>query len=474
MDTIWVPDLSSHAGPKYQALAAAISEAVRCGALKPGAQLPTVRDLAWRLGITPGTVARAYALSTQKGVTEAVVGRGTFVAQPRGRDDPSAAAALAFMHPPQPLVLRGEERGPVDLRALRLPEVGQTAEVSAAMKRVAASLVPDDLDYPSLEADLELRQALCDWLGEELPGDYRADDMVVTSGGQQALGVVMAATLAGPRPVVLTEDLAYPGIRHAARLARAEILGLEMDREGVVPGVLEQICRRHQPQLCVLTAQGQNPTASRMSLARRQEIVAIARAHDLLLIEDNSYGATDGGIPSFRALAPERSYQIGSLSKSIAPALRLGWVNAPGGQAELVRQVMRHTQFGVSRLLGEIGLDLLRSGAATAIREALRRETAARLESLVNRLGAFDLSWQPGLAFVWLRLPVGWRASAFARAAEIEGVLVRPADEFVLVHGRAPHALRLTLGGTAPRERFEAALGVILRLLCAPPHELSV
>ncbi|WP_461307644.1 GntR family transcriptional regulator, partial [Albidovulum sp.] len=80
MDTIWLPDLRHHDGPKYLALTRCLREAVRDGSLPEGARLPPVRELAWRLGMTPGTVARAYQIATQEGLLEAAVGRGTFVA----------------------------------------------------------------------------------------------------------------------------------------------------------------------------------------------------------------------------------------------------------------------------------------------------------------------------------------------------------------------------------------------------------
>jgi DNA-binding transcriptional MocR family regulator len=75
------------------------------------------------------------------------------------------------------------------------------------------------------------------------------------------------------------------------------------------------------------------------------------------------------------------------------------------------------------------------------------------------------------LRFVFLRLPQGWRASTFAREAEAEGVLLRSADEYALIHGRAPHAVRLALAGTVPLARFESALQALARLLDRPPYD---
>ncbi len=100
-DTIWLPELDRFEGPKYLALTHALRDAVRSGALGKGDRLPPVRDLAWRLGMTPGTVARAYQIVTQEGLLEAVVGRGTFVAATRPKFHPTAlparrAAALGY------------------------------------------------------------------------------------------------------------------------------------------------------------------------------------------------------------------------------------------------------------------------------------------------------------------------------------------------------------------------------------------
>ena len=108
------------------------------------------------------------------------------------------------------------------------------------------------------------------------------------------------------------------------------------------------------------------------------------------------------------------------------------------------------------------------------MRRRVQSAFADRLQTIVNGLGAHDLVWQAGLPFVWLRLPSGWRASTFARMAEAEGVLLRSADEYALVHGRSPNAVRLAIAGHAARARLEAAVDRLSRLLASPPSELPV
>lgn len=463
-DTTWRPDLSQFPGPKYLALTRALREAIRAGELPPGSQLPTVRDLAWDLHVTPGTVSRAYQLATQEGMLAATVGRGTFVAARAPRLGPTQSLALERDLSSEPWL--------VDLRSPQLPNVGQAAAFAAAMSRVGDGIGRNWDDYPSQRAEAPLRAAVVDWLADRQLGRVTADDIALTHGGQNALLLVFLCCLRGDRPVILTEDLAYPGIRHAARLARAEVVGIELDREGMVPEALEAACRRHGAQILVITPEAQNPTASRMSATRRAEIAAIARRYDLQVLEDDCYSVAESHLPSLRALAPERTWYVGSFSKSISAALRFGYVVCPQGMGEAGRLTAQHGFFALARPISDLCLELLRSGAAQELKRGVQVEFAGRLQSLVNALGAFQINWQPGLPFIWVPLPMGWRGSTFTRTAEAEGVLVRQADEYALIHGRAPHALRIAVAGAVPMARFQTAVETIATLLARPPGDM--
>lgn len=466
MDTNWSPVLPEGEGPKYLALSRALRDAVRDGTLAEGSRLPTVRDLAWSMKVTPGTVARAYQIATQEGLLEATVGRGTFV-----------AARTPRLGPTQSLYLErdpGVVQGHVDMRSPQLPEVGQTEVLAAALRRVAENIGPEWLDYTSQKAEGQLRQAVCDWLAHRVLGPHGPDEVMLTHGGQNAIGLIMACCLRGDRPVVLIEDLSFPGFRYAARLARAEVVGVEMDAEGILPDALEAACRRYGPQILCVTPDTQNPTTARMGERRRAEIVAIARRYDLQIIEDECYAPAIPDQPALRALAPERVWYTGSLSKTVSAALRFGYVICPTGMGNAGRLTAQHGFFALSQPVHALCLDLLQSGAADEIRTKTQRDLSERLQLVVNRLGAFDLSWQPGMPFAWLRLPQGWRASSFSRLAEDEGVLVRSADQYAMVHGRAPNAVRLAIVGNIPRQQLEAGVAALAHLLPRPPSDMAV
>lgn len=465
-DTIWTPDLSQFPGPKYLGLSRALRDAIRVGDLAQGSQLPTVRDLAWAVGVTPGTVSRAYQLATQEGLLAATVGRGTFVA--------STAPRLG---PTQSLYVEREpvaDQSLVDMRSPQLPDVGQAAMITDAMIRVAGDVTVDWLDYTSQRSELSLRAAICDWLQDRDLGPIAPDDIALTHGGQNAVSLILQCCLRGDRPVVLTEDLCYPGFNRAARLSRADVVGVEMDAEGMRPDALEAACRRHGPQMICLTAEAQNPTAARMGLTRREEIVKIARKYDVHIIEDDCYSVSDTSFRTLRALAPERTWYVGGFSKSVSAALRFGYIVCPVGMGDAGRLTAQHSFFALARPVSALCLDLLTTGAATEIRNRVRDDFDVRLQSMVTILAPFDLRWQTGLAFAWLNLPSDWRASAFARMAEDQHVMVRSADLFALGHGRAPHAVRLALPGGISRGLYEAGLTTLAKLLRNPPQDTAV
>lgn len=464
-DTIWLPELSAHEGPKYLALTRALREAIRLGDLAQGAQLPTVRDLAWHLKVTPGTVARAYQLATQEGMLAATVGRGTFV-----------AATTPRLGPSQPLYIERDPtnaaRGIVDLRAPILPDVGQGAAFASALRDMADAVSFEWIDYPTQTAERPLREAVVDWVSDRTLGPISAEDIALTNGGQNAISLIFLCCLRGDRPVVLTEELAYPGFRHAARLARAEVIAVEIDEHGMVPAALEAACRRHGAQVLCLTPEAQNPTTVRMPPERRAAIVEIARRYDVQIIEDDCYSLAQSDWPAMRALAPERTWHVGSLSKTVSAALRFGYIVCPTGMGHTGRLTAQHSFFALPLPVTELALRLFQSGDGARLRAGVQADAEARLQMTVAALADFDLRWQPGLRYVFLALPSGWRSSTFVRMAEVEGVMVRSADEYALVTGRAPNAVRLALTGAVSRDSFSAALSRLVALLQRPPAEL--
>ncbi|MCD1619508.1 PLP-dependent aminotransferase family protein [Salipiger marinus] len=464
-DTIFELFAAEAAGPKYRALAAALRAGIGSGQLPPATRLPPVRDLGWRLGMTPGTVARAYTLLTDEGLLVAEVGRGTFVQGPAGPRPPLLVGAA-------PEEAAGD--GMVSLFTARLPDLGQVALIRSGFARLAERPAPELLDYPSGRAFAPARQVVLDWLREVPLGPVDHEDVVLSHGAQNGISLVMQAVLRGRRPVVLVEDLCYPGFRRAAELLRAELVAVPMDAQGLIPGALADLARRHEAQLLCTSPELHNPTALVTPPERRREIAEVARACGLHVLEDDSTSLGDPRTESYRAMLPDLGWFVSSISKTLTPGLRVGFTIAPQARRGDLRRVAEYGFFGLALPLAELLGDLLARPETREIVRAVRARNGQYVRATVNALGGHDLSWDEQAPFVWLRLPAGWRAAAFCLAAEAQGVQVRAAEEFALRDTFAPHAVRLGMNTRVPMPEFEAALGRLRRLLDDPPGQILV
>ncbi|MGR3465346.1 aminotransferase-like domain-containing protein [Limimaricola sp.] len=464
MDTIWWPSLDKGGPVKHQALKRSIQEAIGSGTIAPGHRLPPVREVAWRLGVTPGTVARAYKDLVEQEVLRAVVGRGTFVAEP---DMPAPLPALIDSSG------TGQDARMLNLRTAQVVDVGQGQMLHNLLKTLPDPPPGAYVSYPGADRDAGLRARLADWFAVPAHGPVDPDDMVLTSGAQHGMVVLLQALLHGPRPVVLTEELAYPGFRHAAALVRAEIRGLPFDDEGLLPETLDRACRETGAQLLCTSAEAHNPTTIRTSPERRAQIVSIARQYNLQIIDDDCFRSDAGEDASYRRLAPERSWVVTTLSKTLSPDLRLGAILAAPGRAALPRVAAQQQFFGLSRPTVSLAEAALSSGLAAQVRDAVLEVQGRRLAYLRDRLAPWQPRSREGVPFAWLDLPRGWRPSSLSRAAEAEGIRIKPADEFALIDGRAPSAVRLALTGLREDAAFETAIDRLAALLAEPPHVME-
>ncbi|MEM9395413.1 MAG: PLP-dependent aminotransferase family protein [Pseudomonadota bacterium] len=474
MDTIWAPKLrdalSDARGAKYRLLANAIETAIEKGVFAVGDKLPPVRDLAYRLSITPGTVARAYAILTNSGLLEAGVGRGTFVAAKDAQAPEVTDDTQDFWE--QSLVR--QDSSVAVLSSPYLPDVGQVARLRSLLKQVADGPAERLMLYPSRQGFRPVREAVANWIGDALLGPLDEKDIVLAHGGQNAILLVMQTVLRGPTPQIFVEDLSYPGFRRAAETLRAETVALPMDDQGMLPEALDRAARSDCAQLVCLTPEVQNPTCGFMPPERREALARVIKARDLQVLEDDCYRLATPQGPSFRTLAPDRGWYVASISKSLTPALRVGFGVAPQGRGGELSRAAVYGFFGLAQPLAELARVFLASTDAQRMATAVQSEFARYIEVAVNHLGRYDIAWRRDVPFLWLSLPAGWRAASFCREAESQGVLIRSADEFVLRDGRAPNAVRIAVNAQISLSSFEAAMVKLVNLLDEPPEQISV
>ena len=471
MDTIWRPELPQGHGPKYKAVAASLRCGIEAGTLKEGDKLPPVRELAWQLGITPGTVARAYSVLTDQGVLTAEVGRGTFVAtakavQPIYREN--TIEEDSAIHNAE------AQTRQINLFSPHLPNVGQAELIRELLAEVAQDPPSGMMHYPNRRNQRPAAEAAAAWMSSGPLGVVRADQVVLTHGGQNAILMILQTVLRGRRPVVLVEELSYPGFRRAADLLRAEVVPVAMDAQGVIPEALEAAAQAHDAQVFCTSPEVHNPTCGCTPLVRREAIADVARRMNLQILDDDCYRLGEAQAPGYRSLAPEISWHVSSISKSVTPALRLGIAVAPDGQAGHLRRTAENSFFGIATPMADLCAKLLTHPKLPELMDRARREIGAYVQCAVNGLGGYELMWRADVPFLFLHLPEGWRAGAFVQAAESRGVRIRPAEEYTCRDARAPHAVRFAINAGVSLEAFEDAVGRLRDLLDNPPEQINV
>ena len=471
MGTIWEPDQLTGQGPKYRALSMMIRDSIASGALREGEKLPPVRELAWHLSITPGTVARAYTVLTDEGVLRAEVGRGTFVAQPEG-------AKPIYKEPlieEDSAIHNAETEGyQVNLVSPHLPSVGQAALIRQLLGEVAEDPPSGMMHYPNRRNQQPAVDVAAEWMSATALDNVHPRQVVLTHGGQNAILTTMQTILRGRKPAVLVEALSYPGFRRAAELLRADVVPVEMDEYGIRPDALEEAARMHDAQILCTSPEVHNPTCICTPLERRREIAAIAQQHNIQIIDDDCYRLGQAQAPGYRRLAPDISWHISSVSKSITPALRIGIAVAPEARAGHLRRTAENSFFGIATPMADLTAKLFADPRLPGLMEKAKSEIEEYVKSAVNILGSYDLRWRADVPFMFLYLPSGWRAGAFVQAAEAEGVRIRPAEEYAAREARAPHAVRFAINAGVGRQNFEAAIGRLRSLLDNPPEQINV
>lgn len=461
--SIWAPDIAGRRGPKYAAIAEAIAEDVAQGRLAPGTRLPPHRDLAWRLGVTVGTVARAYAEAERRGLVSGHVGRGTYVCEPGSAPSPPTIGDYLIPTREHAEVQAGRI---LDLAVNRPCEVGNAAAVAAALQRVAAA--PDAgrlLPYRLEGADERHRRAGAAWLARE-GMEAPPERVVVSSGGQQAILAAIAATTR-PGETVLTEALTYPGLKSTLALLDRRVEGLPLDDHGLMPEAVEAALAQRRGRVIYTIPTLHNPTAATMPAARRRQLAEIVRRHDGLIIEDAAYAFLAAQAPPpLASLAPEHAIYLSTLSKSVAPAMRTGFMAAPERLLRGLQAAINASSIMPSPLLVEAATLMIEDGSAAALAAAQREEMAARHRLVTRRLGTH--AGRHGEVFhVWLALPPPWRADLFVAEAHRRGIALSPAGAFA-VGGHEGEHVRISLSGTASQQLLERGLGVLAELLESP------
>lgn len=460
------PYLSSY-GPKYLAIARALSEAIRQGELTPGTRLPPHRQLAETLGVSVQTVSRAYAQAEKMGLVQARVGSGTWI---NLLDDARESEYLRGTEPRSetPLIDLSIAH-PVCLPTHHLRFREALAELSehASPGIIAACRPIAGLSYQ--------RERASHWLLDRLgvPGDM--DSRILCNGGAHGL-MLAIVTVVQHGDVVLTEALTDHGLIALSRTLGFQLRGVTIDAEGVVPEALDAACRRFQPSAVCLTPTQLNPTGATMSQARRDAVAEVLARHGVWLIEDDVHALLEPpGLTPLAARLPRQSFHVTSLTKVTVPGLRAGYLSVPHSQLHHTLPRLRATTWMATPLIFEIADLWLNNGTIETMAEEQRHLLAERQRLAARCLQGHDFNARESSLHVWLSLPPAWRAEELQQQAEREGLSITTAQPFMVEQSPPPRRVRLSLGAEPDLDRLELGLTRLALLLEeAPPPMLQI
>ncbi|GLP70598.1 GntR family transcriptional regulator [Streptomyces sp. TUS-ST3] len=422
----------------------ALRDAVRGGRLAPGARLPATRRLAEELGVSRGTVKAAYDQLIAEGYLTARQGSGTVVAPLPAAETRSPESAT-------------RARAPLfDLRP-GSPDVGAfpaAAWVRAVRRAVAAAPV-SAYDYGDPLGRIELRTALSEYLGRARGVVAPPERILVTSGAVQGLALLTRVLDGG---TVAMEDPGLPFHREVVRRAGGRVVPVRVDELGV------EVDDLREPAAVVVTPAHQYPTGVTLHPSRRRALTDWARARGALVVEDDYDGEfryDRQPVGALQGMAPGQVVYLGTASKTLGPALRLGWMVLPPHLVAPVADAKLHSDHS-TETIGQLALaELIRSHAYDRHVRACRLRYRRRRDRLVERLGT-GRRIQGIAAGLHALVEVEDETAVLARAAA-EGLAVGSLREHW--HAAGPRE-GLVVGYGTPREgAYPGALEALVRVL---------
>lgn len=463
--------LRDEAVPVYRQIEAHFRQSILAGALPPGTRLPASRRLAADLGVSRITVESAYAELEAAGLVQPRQGSGTFVlpayslapplsppgAWPNWQQQVSADSA-SLEQTPAELLRAGGHPQPISFA-----EGGGDPHLFPAeeFRKVVQSVLRTDssaaLDYGDHRGLPTLRETIAGVLASQ-GLQTRAENILITSGSQQAISLV-SLLLLQPGDSVVVEAPTYGRALDLFRLRGLKLIAVPVDEDGLRVDLLADCLRQTHPKLIYVIPNFQNPSGACLSSQRRRQLLALAAAHDIPVLEDDFVGDLryEGNAqPALKALDDGgRVIYISTFSKMLLPGLRVGFVVADGPVYQgLARQKQLH-DLASSNLLQHALNSYVTIGRYQAhLRRSCRlyRERRDCMSEMLRRYLPESVTWQTpsGGLFFWLRLPAGISAHRLLPLACKLGVSFAPGESFFPDSSLGESHLRLNFAAQPP------------------------
>jgi DNA-binding transcriptional MocR family regulator len=455
-----------------QQLVDRFSAAIEGAELEPGAKLPPTRELAAQAGVNHLTAARVYRRLAELGYVTAQVGRGTFVraltpATSAVQGDDWQVYALPpdeISYSEQVLADTFSLAGRDDVISLATswpaPSCYPTEELARITADVFADVGGNALSYLNAEGLYDLREQIA-VRGRKYGYAEEADEVVITSGAQQAIALSARAVLE-PGDVAVIESPTFIGMMTAFRGTGAKVIGVPVDGDGFDVDALERLLTRHEVKLVGLQSACQNPTGSNLSEERRQRLADLAVERNFFVLEDRVYADMRFEGPfvrSVRDLAPAHVLHVNSLSKVVGGGLRSGWVAARGPVRDRIAMLKLEADFHSPTLIQHIAARWLATGAydrhLARTKPFYRERRDALLAALERHLpGQYHVDVPNGGHHLWVTLDRPLDERALYGEAARRGVTFTPGGA-VTAERRSQTSLRLSFSMVEPEELDE-------------------
>jgi GntR family transcriptional regulator/MocR family aminotransferase len=412
-----------------------LRRAIRDGSLRAGARVPSTRDLARQLGVSRRVVVEAYGQLAAEGYLALRQGARPQVSDASAASAPSEATAAIPARPPR-----------YDFRP-SVPDVSDFPRSSwlRSLRQAVGAIADFDLGYGDPLGVEDLRIALSDYLGRVRGVVADPGRVIVTSGYTQGLALVAHALATGGAKRVAIEDPTNPEQREIAARAGLETVAVGVDDEGL------RVEELGAADAVVVTPAHQHPTGVVLSGERRTALLAWLRERDAIAIEDDydaEYRYDRAAVGALQGLDPERVVYAGSSSKTLAPALRIGWLVAPPALVDAIRAEKLLADRGTARIEQLALADFLRRGDLDRYLRRMRVRYRARRDALVaaveQELPEASIRGIAAGLHATVELPAGADERAIQAEAERRRVLIAVMSEARI--GAAPLPPALLLG----------------------------
>ncbi len=437
--------------PLHVEIAEKLEHDIMDGILQPNEKLPPQRELADYLDVNLSTIAKAFKLCASKGLICGEIGRGTYI----------ASDVLSNL----PMLDETGLEHCINLGASH-PSYGQNKYITNMLKQILkkTNIVSNIFEYSGIRSRPDHRKSGAAWI-KKFGVSVSEDDVMVTCGLQNALAVTLISLFQFGDKIV-TNAVIYPGIKNLANSLGIQLLPIPYEERRIDLQFLSHICKNDAIKGIYLIPDHHNPTTIYMEKDEREDIAEIIKKYNLICIEDGTYSfLNDTPHIPMKALLPDQTIYISSVSNSLSPGFRIAFVAMPSVFKKQMITANSDINVMPPPLESELVSQLIDSEIAQLMVEEKKKEMLLRNTIAERYLPIHRLYGNKYSQFRWLLLPKKWSGKKFEQTAKENGVQVFGSERFVVGKASVPPAARLAVSTPENLKQLETGISILANIL---------